>query len=102
MERNKLNFNQALSALEDGLKVAREGWDEQKLWLYYSNGVLQASALAPRTSEELVNTLGDDGRVTALAFGGMVRKSVEGTFKLLGLPNLNVMDVIAEDWAVVK
>lgn len=85
-------FEHALSALKQGKKVAREGWNGKGMFLYH----VPAGAYAPCTpiAETLVN---ENGKVEYGAYIAM--KTAQGNV----VPWLaSQTDLLSNDWVVIE
>ena len=108
MEELKLNFGQAIEALKEGKKVAREGWNGKGMFIFLVKGNINGS-----TFEELRGT-----RFPALISGVNINNFEKGDFgTVTSLPRLNMKaadnsivngwfasqtDILAEDWLIVE
>ncbi len=83
-----MNFGQALGALKEGMKVAREGWNGKGMFIYYvpENSYAAQTDIAKREFGETVKY----NPYFAI-------KNVNGTVSTW-VPSVN--DCLAEDWVV--
>ena len=86
-----MNFGDALNALKEGKKVARQGWNGKGMFLYYvSEGAYTAKTAI---AEEIADESG------LVAYGAYVAiKSVSGVVYIW---NPSQQDLFAEDWVVI-
>lgn len=85
------DFGVAITALEDGKKVAREGWNGKGMFLYY----VPADAY-PAKTEVAKAFWGEDALVPYGAYIAM--KTVQGNV----VPWLaSQTDVLAKDWVII-
>ena len=86
-----LNFGQALEALKQSKKVAREGWNGKNMFLFYNNGLQNAIGLRAR-QENFIKEILD-----VCPF--LVIKTADDKL----VPWLaSQTDVLAEDWVIVN
>lgn len=86
------NFGQAIEALKEGKRVAREGWNGKNMFVYYVPST-KFTALTD-IGKELA---GEDGLVQYNAY--LAIKNVNGTVSAW-VPSIN--DVLSEDWIVTE
>ena len=87
-----MNFGQAIEALEEGKKVAREGWNGKGMFAYMVNGSQFQVNRAP------LNSIFEQG--TLLEYRAHIDlKAADGT---CGVWNPNMMDILAKDWVIVE
>lgn len=87
-----LNFGQAIEALKEGKKVAREGWNGKGMFLYYV-----PSNKYPYTTEIGKSLSDSDGKVEYGAY--IAIKTYQGNV----IPWLSSQtDMLSEDWLVVE
>ena len=89
----KLNFGQALEALKQGSKVARNGWDGKGMWLYLVPG----SEFQVAEGRPLSKHLPVGEHVIYNAHIDM--KAADGSHFAW---NPNQLDMLAEDWCIVN
>lgn len=96
-----MNFGQAIEALKEGKKVAREGWNGKGMFIYLNFG----SKEIPVNEGELVDGIksdlfvaGDKNTVTRLPNINM--KSVSGSTVMGWLASQT--DMLSEDWTIVE
>ena len=87
-----LNFGDAIKALKEGKKVARQGWNGKGMFLYY----VWADRYPAKT--EAAKSIADhDGTVPYGAYIAM--KTVDGTV----IPWLaSQTDMLSEDWIILE
>ena len=88
-----LNFGQALEALKQGSKVARNGWNGKGMWLYLVPG----SEFQVAEGRPLAKHLPVGENVTYNAHIDM--KAADGSHFAW---NPNQLDMLAEDWCIVN
>ena len=86
-----MNFGQAIEALEEGKKVAREGWNGKGMFAYFVNGSEFPVNRAP------LNTVFAEGVIVKYR-PHIDLKAADGT---CGVWNPNMMDILAKDWMIV-
>ena len=88
---NKLDFGEAIKALKNGKKVAREGWNGKGMFLYYV-----PAASYPAMTEIAKAEWGENALVPYTAYIAM--KTVQGEV----VPWLaSQTDVLSEDWCIL-
>lgn len=87
-----MNFGEAIEAVKQGKKIAREGWNGKGMFVYY------VPANKYPFSTEVGKSLADeDGKVTYNAY--LAIKNVNETVSTW-VPSIN--DVLAEDWVILE
>ncbi len=87
-----MNFGQAIEALKQGEKVARQGWNGKGTFLYYV-----PENRYPATTAIGASIAGEDGKVEYGAYIAM--KTAQGNV----VPWLaSQTDVLAEDWQIAE
>lgn len=88
-----MNIGEAVVALKDGKKVAREGWNGKGMWLCFMPGVTIAEGIVNGRTKKFVPA-GD------LNVGGyIVMWTAQGVWQPGWLASQP--DLLAEDWVVV-
>lgn len=88
-----MNIGEAVAALKDGKKVAREGWNGKGMWLCFMPGVTIAEGIVNGRTKKFVPA-GD------LNVGGyIVMWTAQGVWQPGWLASQP--DLLAEDWVVV-
>ena len=83
-----MNFGEAVYALKQGKKVARNGWNGKGMWLIHIAGEAVAQAIADRYS---------DGNAIPVLEAIYMKTSTGELVPWLA----SQTDVLAEDWAVL-
>ncbi len=97
-----MNFGEALEALKDGKKVAREGWNGKGMYLYLVHGrlvdvdMLQLEAYDALAKDE--GAMHDTGVVQFLSHIDM--RTANGDVCVGWLASQT--DMLAEDWKIVE
>lgn len=87
-----MNFSQALEAIKDGKRVAREGWNGKRMFVFLVPGSNFAV-----NREPLLSILGEGTNVTYRPHIDM--RDAEGKI----VPWLaSQTDILADDWSVVE
>lgn len=97
-----MSFGHAQVAMEQGLKVARQGWNGKKMWIAYTPGsdvplqnVKPGSALSLLAAERI-----KAGDLSDLTIGGHYdMKAADGTLVIGWLASQT--DMAARDWCIV-
>jgi hypothetical protein len=89
---NLLNFGQALEALEEGKKVAREGWNGKNMYLYLVSG----SCFTVAEGRPLAKHLPVGEQVAYNAHIDM--RAADGSHFVW---NPNQLDMLAKDWQIL-
>jgi len=94
MNTTNLNFGQAIEALKNGCKVAREGWNGKGMWLAYMPPVVIPEALVNGRTKKFV-PIGD------LNVGGYIAMwTAQGVWQPGWLASQP--DMLATDWTIVE
>ena len=88
----KGTFGMAIEAVKHGKKIARQGWNGKGMFAFMVNGSKFQVSRAP------LNEIYPEG--TEVEYRPHIDlKAADGT---IGVWNPNMMDVLAEDWQIVK
>ena len=85
---NGMNFGQAIEALKEGKKVAREGWNGKGMYLFLMKGEDLTAALCEV----------DDGVPPCTS--SICMKTAQNTFTVGWLASQT--DMLSEDWTIVE
>ena len=97
MEKN-LDFGQAIKALKQGKKVAREGWNGKGMFLFLlPAGTIPKSAIY---DPMLLSVLENNGKDTFDALGSI--RMLTADKKILTGWLASQTDMLAEDWMIIK
>jgi hypothetical protein len=98
---NKLNFGQAIEALKQGKRVAREGWNGKGMWLFMQIGNTVPKAFIPNftslpnnVKEELASIDADvvfNPSITMLTATGQLQPGWLAS----------QTDMLSEDWCIL-
>lgn len=92
LRQGNASFGSAISALKEGYKVARSGWNRKGMFAFYVEGSKFQVNRAP------LNKIYEEG--TEVEYRPHIDlKAVDGT---VGVWNPNMMDILAEDWQTVE
>jgi hypothetical protein len=91
--KQNLNFGQAIEALKEGKKVARNGWNGKGMWLYLVPG----SVFNVVEGRPLAKHIPVGESVTYNSHIDM--KAADGSHFVW---NPNQLDMLAEDWCIVE
>jgi hypothetical protein len=87
-----MNFGQAIEALKEGKKVAREGWNGKGMFAYYVAGSEFQVNRPP------LNSIFSEGKLVNYR-PHIDLKAADGS---CGVWNPNMMDILSEDWVIVE
>jgi hypothetical protein len=90
---NSLNFGQAIEALKQGKKVARNGWNGKGMFIYLQTG----SVVTQARNNVLDEIISEKGSVEICAHIDM--KAADGTIVIGWLASQT--DMLSEDWMVI-
>ena len=107
---SNLNFGQAIEALKEGKKVARNGWNGKRMYLYMQHGVVNAAYVVKE--EALGEPLETHfNGVPAILFephmGDLVTVYPSicmwtASGEIVKSWNASTIDMLAEDWCIVE
>lgn len=89
---NNLNFGEALSALKEGKRISRDGWNGKGMFVY----LVPANAYPAQTGAAKAH-FGEGALVPYNAY--LAIKNVNETVSTW-VPSVN--DVLAEDWGIIE
>lgn len=96
-----MNFGQAIEALKDGKKVAREGWNGKGMWIVMMPSLCLPSfnnqAPGPKVNDRTAKHIGEDTPLDSQPYFAMF--NAQGKWQ----PGWNAAtpDLLAEDWEIV-
>ena len=90
-----INFGQALEALKEGKKVAREGWNGKGMFIVYQKGYPDGIPCNKQTAEAWSLKEGDIFKVEPYLQIRMVNGS-----HAMWVPSIN--DLFAGDWIIIN
>ena len=91
-----MNFGQAISAMKDGERVAREGWNGKGMWIAITKGSTIPKELA-RSGAVLL--LAEEGQDEITIGDHIDMKAADGSVVCGWLASQT--DMLAEDWSVI-
>lgn len=87
-----MNFSEALTALKEGKKIARENWNGKDMFAFLVQGSTFEVNRAP------LNEMFEEG--TEVTYRPHIDlKAVDGT---IGVFSLSTVDILGEDWLIVE
>lgn len=92
METKKMTFGDALEALKQGKKVARQGWNGKDMWLHIANGKHGVSF------EFGLYCLGEEKDLVHLP--SIVQKTSDNKYLIGWVPSQE--DMFSEDWMIIE
>lgn len=94
-----MNFGEAIQALKDGEKVARQGWNGKGMWLILVPG----SKVALREGTPYANALGNpEGETEILPHIDMWTTNSVGRRAMLPGWLASQTDMLSDDWEIVQ
>jgi hypothetical protein len=99
---NKMNFGQAIEALKEGKKVAREGWNGKGMYLALKMGHVSWNSEELALFQECVKPCDKIEGVNAIVehHASICIKTVDN--KILTGWYASKTDILSEDWVIVE
>lgn len=96
-----MNFGQAIEALKNGNKVAREGWNGKRMFIYMTKGsICNLDELKPETANYLRKFYIDGGMDQVEICSHIDMKTADNKLVIGWIASQT--DMLAEDWHVVE
>lgn len=92
-----MNIGQAISALKDGHKVSREGWNGKGMFLWLKFPVMVKSEWC---KDPMLKDIADENGGEVEALGTICMKTADG--KVLTGWLASQTDILADDWKIVE
>lgn len=96
-----MNFGKAIEALKEGKKVARDGWNDKRMFLYMTTGsVVHLDKLKPETANYLRSVYEDKGMDEIEICPHIDMKTADNKVVIGWLASQT--DMLSDDWMIVE